>query len=417
MKLSVGPYGINKEKIFIINQSPFISEDFETIERKGFGHPDTLADKLASLISINYSKYTIDNCDGFILHHQIDKLMIIGGKTEVGFGHGKFVNPIRIVVAGRITNRYLNKKIHVKKLVKKIIFNFFSKNYPILDLNKDIVIENKLTSYPGPGTIEKSKGSIVNMFSPIKKGEIRGYEKLVANDTSYCISYSPLSILEKSIIDLEKYLNSENTKIKYCWLGSDIKIMAVRNYKNVDITICIPQIANFVTSIEKYKQNLSEINSEISKFLKENLSEYKISISINTKDDYNKKNVYLTVSGASLSGDIGVVGRGNRVNGLITSSRPMSLEGSSGKNPRYYSGFIYAILSDIIAKKIYNTFGEHCVVEIVSQNGGPLLRPWRTRIITICKKKKDILRIVYEEFDKIPNITKDFIEGKIDICY
>jgi S-adenosylmethionine synthetase len=42
----------------------------------------------------------------------------------------------------------------------------------------------------------------------------------------------------------------------------------------------------------------------------------------------------LTVTGTSAeNGDDGQVGRGNRINGLITPYHPMSLEATSGKKP------------------------------------------------------------------------------------
>ncbi|MET7278839.1 methionine adenosyltransferase [Kribbella sp. NPDC005582] len=43
------------------------------VERKGIGHPDTLADHLAERLSRAYSRYTLDHF-GAVLHHNFDKL-------------------------------------------------------------------------------------------------------------------------------------------------------------------------------------------------------------------------------------------------------------------------------------------------------------------------------------------------------
>lgn len=51
---------------------------FEVIERKGVGHPDTLADGIAEAISIEYSNYCIDNF-GVVLHHMMDKILLMEG--------------------------------------------------------------------------------------------------------------------------------------------------------------------------------------------------------------------------------------------------------------------------------------------------------------------------------------------------
>lgn len=411
MTYSFGPAAVKKGTLTIIPHRPLWDADFETMERKGIGHPDTIADILAAKISQAYSKYTYANFDGIILHHQTDKLMVIGGKTEVTFGRGRFVEPIRIIVAGRATYNFKDKKIPVESIVKTTILAYFKENFPLVP-TRNIIIENYLTSYAGPGTILQSKGAIANMFDPKKKSQVKGYEKLIANDTSYCVSYAPFSPLEISVLAVEKYLNDKKTKKVYPWLGTDVKVMAVRNYKNVSITMCIPQIARHVSSFHQYTDNLNLISKVLYRKFSDMLLDYKVNLSINTKDDYDKAGIYLTVSGASLSGDIGVVGRGNRTNGLITSNRPMSMEGTNGKNPKYYSGFIYANLTKRISSRIFDSSKEPCIVEIVSQNGGLLKDPWHIRVIT-AEDANVIKKIIKNELNNIEKITLDFIDGKI----
>lgn len=56
--------------------------------------------------------------------------------------------------------------------------------------------------------------------------------------------------------------------------------------------------------------------------------------------------LYLTVTGTSAeAGDDGEVGRGNRVNGLITLYRPMNMEAAAGKNPVTHVGKLYNIIT------------------------------------------------------------------------
>ncbi len=412
MSYSFGPSAIKKGNLTVYSRSPVWDSEFETIERKGIGHPDTIADILASKVSQEYSRYTITHCDKLVLHHQVDKLMIIGGKTKVYFGGGEFTEPIRIIVAGRATYNYKNLAIPVENIVLNTIKAYFLKHFPMVNPEEDLVIENRLTTYPGPGTITTSAGAIARMFNPRTAKEVRGYEKYVANDTSYCISYYPYSSLETAVLGLESYLQSLQIKKKFRWIGSDVKIMAVRNGNNVEVTMCIPQISGQVESLNNYWENLEIISPLVNEFLNKKCPKYDFNISINTKDDYERFNVYLTYTGASLSGDIGVVGRGNRTNGLITSNRPMSAEGTNGKNPRYYSGFIYGVLTKQISKALFDKLGKPAVVEIVSQNGGNLLEPWEARIVCEADPKK--IQKVYEScLSKIPRITTDFIRGKI----
>ena len=66
---------------------------------------------------------------------------------------------------------------------------------------------------------------------------------------------------------------------------------------------------------------------------------------VNALDDpkaSDESGIYLTVTGLSAEqGDDGEVGRGNRVNGLITPSRAMSLEAAAGKNAVAHVGKLY----------------------------------------------------------------------------
>ena len=52
--------------------------NIEIVERKGIGHPDTLADKIAEECSRIYSLYCMEHF-GCILHHNVDKVYIGGG--------------------------------------------------------------------------------------------------------------------------------------------------------------------------------------------------------------------------------------------------------------------------------------------------------------------------------------------------
>ena len=99
---------------------------------------------------------------------------------------------------------------------------------------------------------------------------------------------------------------------------------------------------------------------------------------VNAADDVDAGSVYLTVTGTSAeAGDDGEVGRGNRINGLITPGRPMSLEAAAGKNPRTHTGKIYSVTARAIAEMLVADVAEvaeaQCIM--VSQIGRPLSEP------------------------------------------
>jgi S-adenosylmethionine synthetase len=407
-----GQAAVRTGMVDIQASDPWPDNDTELIERKGIGHPDSICDALAALLSQAYSAYTMEHCDGLILHHQFDKVMLIGGRTEVDFGGGRFVEPITLVLAGRVSRTYLGAELPVLALLTDTVRGYFTRHFPMIDFDESVRVVDMLTSHAGPGTIVGSTGAIADMFAPVSKHAVRGYEELTANDTSYCVAYAPLSPLEQAVLDLERYLADPATHERHPWLGTDIKIMAYRQGTSVDLTMCIPQIAAEVHSHDEYRRNLDVICGEILDRLQAAIPAYRVRLSVNTKDRDHTRNVYLTVSGASLSGDIGVVGRGNRPNGLITARRPMSLEGTNGKNPRYYSGFIYAVAAKRLAKRIYDETGAANIVEIVAQNGGPLADPWHIRVTTLADRER-VRAIVSDELAAVSDITRDFVAGEL----
>ena len=57
----------------------------EIVERKGIGHPDSLCDGMAERISREYGRWCENNLGG-VLHHNFDKVQLVAGEVDVGFG-------------------------------------------------------------------------------------------------------------------------------------------------------------------------------------------------------------------------------------------------------------------------------------------------------------------------------------------
>ena len=130
---------------------------------------------------------------------------------------------------------------------------------------------------------------------------------------------------------------------------------------------------------------------------------------------------YLTVTGLSAeSGDDGAVGRGNRVNGLITPNRTMTLEAAAGKNPVNHIGKIYSLFAFDLSKKIYEKFNIANQIKMVGRIGNDLSRPLAFSFLTEDKldkeKKKEVKSYINEELSNINGITDQIIEGKFSVC-
>jgi S-adenosylmethionine synthetase len=99
---------------------------------------------------------------------------------------------------------------------------------------------------------------------------------------------------------------------------------------------------------------------------------------VNAADLPQAGEVYLTVTGTSAeAGDDGQVGRGNRINGLITPGRPMTLEAAAGKNPVSHVGKIYNVAAQDIARRVVEAFQDVARAEcvLVSRIGAPITEP------------------------------------------
>ncbi len=392
--------------------------DFEVVERKGLGHPDTLADALAEYLSVNYSKYTLSKF-GAILHHNFDKVGLLGGASFVRFGEGKIIKPIRILLNGRASGRFADVIIPVKDLLISWSKDFMMSNFPRIDPDTDLEFHYNLSNQSSPGkTDEKNseKGTRKYWFEPRSLNDLSELKHLVSNDTSMGVGYAPYSKLEQLVLDIEGKLNGEKFRKLNPWVGSDIKIMAFRHKDVFDITICVPQIASHVKDVQQYRNNLDYVRKTIEDIAKE-AEIQSFNLSINTRDNFENSELYLTTAiGSSIeSGDEGFVGRGNRVNGLISPMRLMSMEGACGKNPVYHIGKLYYVAANKISKKIYEKYGIANEVALISQSGRDLLNPWITYIALSANFSniKSVRMTVEEEIRSIPKITGLLLEQKL----
>lgn len=114
---------------------PSDSKPYEIVERKGIGHPDTLADGLAEALSSDYSLYCLREF-GVILHHSFDKTMLIGGQSEVGFGIGKMLRPIRLIIGGKASASFGGEDVDFKEILEVSAKKYLGNVLPNMDVER-----------------------------------------------------------------------------------------------------------------------------------------------------------------------------------------------------------------------------------------------------------------------------------------
>jgi len=191
--------------------------------------------------------------------------------------------------------------------------------------------------------------------------------------------------------------------------------MGLREQDKITLTVAAATISRRIGGTEDYFDLKSEIE-EKTREVAESYTARQIAIHVNTADIPEEEGeVYTTVTGTSAEmGDDGSVGRGNRVNGLITPNRPMSLEAASGKNPITHVGKVYNLLAGKIARKIHEETGGFAEVKILSQIGKPINKPQTISVETDLDNETIIEKIIQKNLENIEEVTDEVVEGNLN---
>jgi S-adenosylmethionine synthetase len=271
--------------------------------------------------------------------------------------------------------------------------------------------------------VELKPGSVglIDIFK--RKGKVLG-----ANDTSAAVGYAPMTRTERIVRKTEQFLNSTEFKQGFPESGEDIKVMGYRNNNHLHSTISMAFVDRYVSSEEDYFDKKAKILEETKKFVKANTDFDDIDVQLNTLDvrERGLGGIYLTVLGTSAdSGDSGEVGRGNRVNGLISLNRPFCSEAAAGKNPVSHVGKIYNVLTYKIARDVYEQVPEveEVYIWLLSKIGSPIDHPTIAAAQVIMKGNNSIEKVKHEieevldyELENIDKFCMELAHGKIPIC-
>jgi S-adenosylmethionine synthetase len=284
---------------------------------------------------------------GTVLHYNIDKALLVAGAAAPKFGGGRITSPVKLTIAGRATDKVAGKKLPVREIISATA--------------KRCLSQFKLAKFDVAVDI---KSGAANLTQITKK------KKAVANDTSFGASHWPLSRTERLVLDACEHISSPQFRRKFPAAGPDVKVMGVRIGKRTELTVAIAFVASHVKSMQEYITTKNKVIRHLTGM-------FGVNVDVNTLDDVtgDADSIYLTVSGLSAEmGDDGQVGRGNRYNGLITPSRPMSIEATAGKNMRH-PGRSYQIAAYEIAKGIVAAGARAAEVQLVTDIGAALSEP------------------------------------------
>ncbi len=382
--------------------TPIEQQGTEIVERKGVGHPDSMMDGIAEAVSRSLCKMYLDRYQR-ILHHHTDQGEIVGGQSAPKFGGGIVLEPANVILVGRATTTVNNERLPYRTTAVEAAREYIKKTCTNLDVDADLIIDCKI----GQGSVD-----------------LRGLydtQKQLANDTSFGVGFAPFSETENLVLATEQLINGPLKKdLKE--VGQDIKVMGVRRKDTIRLTIAAAMVDRYVPDKDHYRNVVDELRERVLDNSTK-VTKREVKVDINTGDNYEAGIFYLTVTGLSWeNGDDGSVGRGNRVSGLITPYRPMSMEAAAGKNPVTHVGKMYNILSFDIADRIVKESGgkvKEVWVRIVSQIGKPIDEPQAAvaqiipeRGTKLSEIQKDAESIIDQELSKIYKLTDRIVAGK-----
>ena len=394
-----------------LNRKTIDEQRTEIVERKGLGHPDSICDAIMNEISLSLSR-EYQRRFGAIMHHNIDKGMLIAGETDIKFGGGEVLRPILIVFGDRATFKVGEEIIPIEDMAVSTAKDWIKRNLKYVDPEEHVEYQVEL---------KRGSEALADIFK-------RGGKFLGANDTSAAVGFAPLTKVEDIVLKTERFLNNNDFKKEFPESGEDIKVMGSRKDSELSLTIGMAFVDRFINDERDYFGKKEEILNKIQEFVNSKIDDSKARIYLNTADRTGRGigGLFLTVLGTSAdSGDCGQVGRGNRVNGIIPLNRPTCSEAAAGKNPVNHVGKIYNLLTYRIASRIYeNVSGiREAYVWLLSQIGKPINEPEMasTQLILESGIKMNeisgqVEEIMAHELENIGKFCSELIEGKIPVC-
>ncbi|SDC86720.1 methionine adenosyltransferase [Natrinema hispanicum] len=375
-----------------LDRDPVAARPTEFVERKGLGHPDSICDGIAEAVSRRLSQYYLEEF-GHILHHNTDSVQLVAGTTEPAFGGGEIVDPIYVLISGRATTTVDGQDVPVDDLA--------------IDAARDYV-DTTFDELPADAVefdprIGETSADLKALFDEQRATR--------ANDTSIGVGYAPLSNTERMVRGLEPAIREEIPAV-----GEDVKVLGWRTDDELRLTVAAAVVSRHVATLEEYVDVVAQVENLTTRYASDR-TERDVHVDVNAADDIDTETVYLTETGLSAEmGDDGNVGRGNRVNGLITPHRSMSLEATAGKNPVSHVGKLYNIVATNAAERINQELdAEYTGIKLLSQIGAPVAEPQAIGVETTARDDDELRRLVAAELEGIDSLARDIVAGDVQL--
>ncbi|OYT62912.1 S-adenosylmethionine synthetase [Methanosarcinales archaeon ex4484_138] len=228
-----------------IAETPIEEQAMEIVERKGIGHPDSIADGLAEAVSRALCNLYKDEC-GTILHHNTDQVEIVAGSSAPEYGGGELISPIYVLLNGRATKDFEGTPIPTDTTVIGAARKFLEETILNIDLERHVILDCKI----GSGSTD--------LQSVFKRGQVP-----LANDTSFGVGFAPLSETEELTYNTERFMIEDLRTKEIPAIGEDIKVMGFREKDTINLTIACAMVGRYVDDLDAYISIKEEIADRV----------------------------------------------------------------------------------------------------------------------------------------------------------
>ncbi|MFI6758834.1 methionine adenosyltransferase [Micromonospora sp. NPDC050417] len=274
-------------------------QPFDVAERKGIGHPDSLADLVADAFSQRYSSWCLREF-GAIPNHWVDKVNLVGAAADVRFGGFDILKPADCYLFGKITDQVGETQVPIEEIFREVVLEVLP-----AALGDSRILEHLRLH------INNTRGTAVDhdprFYRPDAARDISAVlaAESVANDTVVCVGTARQGLAADLAIRLERRLTNEGFRQIVPAAGTDVKVMVVRIGSALEVTAAVPFHPELVESWQAYRAALAEAQSTVSAELKSLLDQDPraravtgLSLHLNTKDVPGRG--YLAPFGTSL---------------------------------------------------------------------------------------------------------------------
>ena len=132
-----------------------------------------------------------------MLHHNVDKGLLVAGQTAPAVGGGRILEPMRLVIGDRATVEWAGQGIPVGDIAEAAVTQWLRSHLRFVDPGEHLICQNELR----PGSPELT--------------DIFARAHLSANDTSAAVGYAPLTETERCVLAAERWLNHPETNPRH----------------------------------------------------------------------------------------------------------------------------------------------------------------------------------------------------------